>query len=44
MQNEKINIDVYKKLICDMVWDLNDGNFLRQIYSILARQHKKDRG
>lgn len=44
MQKEKVNIDVYKKLICDMVWELNDGNFLRQIYSILARQHKKDRG
>ena len=38
MKGENINIEVLKKLICDMVEDLNDGRFLRQIYSILKRE------
>lgn len=34
-------IDVYKKLICDMIWDLADDRFIRQIYTIVLRQTKK---
>ena len=34
------NIDLYKKLICDMVQDINDGRFLRQIYSYIYREQR----
>lgn len=40
-ENTNINMDVYKKLICDMILDMNDSTFLRQIYSIIAREYKK---
>ena len=40
-ENTNINMDVYKKLICDMILDIQDGAFLRQIYSIIAREDKK---
>lgn len=43
MKGETFNADVYKKLICDMVWGLSDPKFLRQIYSIITREYKKDR-
>ena len=43
MANEQGNIELYQKLICDMVQDLTDCRFLRQIYSIIAREYKKDR-
>ena len=38
MKGENVNIEVLKKLICDMVEDIHDGRFLRQIYSILKRE------
>lgn len=41
MANEQINVDLYKKLICDMVQDIDDGRFLRQIYSIILKEYKK---
>lgn len=41
MANEQINVDLYKKLICDMVQDIDDDRFLRQIYSIILREYKK---
>ena len=41
MKGENINIEVYKKLICDMVEEITDGRFLRQIYSILMREQKR---
>lgn len=43
MANEQGNIELYQKLICDMVCDITDSRFLRQIYSIIFREYKKDR-
>jgi hypothetical protein len=43
MKNENANIELYKKLICDMIQELTDVKFLRQIYSIVAREYKKNR-
>ena len=40
MAKEQSNIDLYKKLICDMVQDINDGRFLRQIYSYIYRERR----
>lgn len=37
---QKENINVYKKLICDMVMDSNDGKFLRQMYSCIAKERR----
>ena len=41
MANERIDIDLYKKLICDMVQELTDCRFIRQIYSIIYSEYKK---
>ena len=41
MKKEKVNIEILKKLICDMVEDCNDSRFLRQIYSILMREKER---
>ena len=38
---DQTNVDLYKKLICDMVCEISDGRFLRQIYSIIFREYKK---
>lgn len=43
MEKETISIDVYKKLICDMIMDMMDEKFIRQIYSIIY-VHKKRAG
>lgn len=41
MKNEAVNVEIYKKLICDMIQEMTDGRFLRQIYSIIAREAKR---
>ena len=41
MKNETANNEIYKKLICDMIQEINDGKFLRQIYSIIVREVKR---
>lgn len=41
MEKDKVPIDVYKKLICDMIQDMTDERFIRQIYSIVYRQRKR---
>ena len=41
MKHENANIDLYKKLICDMVQELTDAKFLRQIYSLLFREQTR---
>ena len=41
MEKEQIPIDVYKKLICDMIQDMTDIRFVRQIYSIIYRERKR---
>lgn len=40
-ENTNINMDVYKKLICDMIWEMTNVTFIQQIYSIIAREYKK---
>jgi hypothetical protein len=41
MKNESANNELYKKLICDLIQEVNDGKFLRQIYSIVVRELKR---
>lgn len=41
MKNENGNIELYKKLICDMILEMTDLRFLRQIYSIVSREARK---
>ena len=41
MKNETGNIEIYKKLICDMIQEMTDVKFLRQIYSIVTREAKR---
>ena len=36
-----MNTEIYKKLICDMIAEMTDERFLRQIYSIIYRQKKR---
>ena len=43
MDNKKVPIEVYKKLICEMIDEMNDDWFIRQIYSIIYR-HKERTG
>jgi hypothetical protein len=40
MENKKneVPLEVYKKLLCDMIQDMEDSRFIRQIYSIVLRQ------
>ena len=40
MANERIDINLYKKLICDMVDDIEDARFLRQLYSYIFRERR----
>ena len=35
------NIKTYKKLICDLIQDMTDERFIRQIYSIIYRQYRR---
>lgn len=41
MQREKATTELYKKLICDMIQDMTDARFLKQIYSIIVREYRK---
>lgn len=41
MEKESVPIEVYKKLICDLIQDMTDERFIRQIYSIIYRQRKR---
>ena len=40
MANERIDINLYKKLICDMVQDIEDARFLRQLYSYIFKERR----
>ena len=44
MEKETVPIEVYKKLICDMIQEMEDERFIRQIYSIVLRQRKRTGG
>ena len=41
MENKQINADLYKKIICDAVQDIEDGRFLRQLYAFICGGHYK---
>lgn len=41
MEKDSVPIEVYKKLICDLIQDMTDERFIRQIYSIVYRQRKR---
>lgn len=34
-------ISVYKRLICNMIQEIDDERFIKQIYSIIFRQRKE---
>lgn len=36
------DVDVYKKLICDMIQGMTNEKFIKQIYSIVCRESKKE--
>ena len=38
MANKQASNELLKKMICDMVQDMNDNAFLRQVYSFLFRE------
>lgn len=38
MANKQASNELLKKMICDMVQDMNDNAFLRQVYSLLFRE------
>ena len=40
MASERIDTSLYKKLICDMVQDIEDARFLRQLYSYIYRERR----
>jgi hypothetical protein len=40
-KNNNIPIEVYKKLLCDMIQEMNDNKFIRQIYSIVLRHRER---
>ena len=44
MERENVPIEVYKKLICDLIQDMTDERFIRQVYSIIYRQRKRTGG
>ena len=41
LEKENVSIDVYKKLICDMIQNINDLRFIRQIYSIVYNEKRR---
>lgn len=40
MKNRNSNSELYKKMICDAVMDVEDPAQLRRIYSVVCRQSK----
>lgn len=38
------DIELYKKLICEMIMEMNSERFIRQIYSIIYNERKRARG
>lgn len=41
MEQEQVTLSTYKELICDMIQQMNDIRFIKQIYSIVLRQTKR---
>lgn len=44
MEKETVPIAVYKKLIYDMIEEMTDARFLKQIYSIIYKQKMRTGG
>lgn len=44
MEQEQITISTYKDLICEMIREMDDSRFIKQIYSIVYRQRKRING
>lgn len=44
MEKETVPIAVYKKLIYDMIEEMTDERFIRQIYSLIYRKRKRTGG
>ena len=42
MANGQIDMDFYKKLICDMVQDIDDGRTVRQLYAYIRGGLQKE--
>ena len=36
------SVEVYKRLICDLIMDMTNEKFVRQIYSIVWRKYKRE--
>lgn len=41
MAKEQVNIEIYKKLICDAVQDIDDCRFLKQLYAYICGGYSK---
>ena len=41
MANQQANVELYQKMICDMVQDIRDGRFLKQVYSYIYREQRR---
>ena len=41
MAKEQVNIEIYKKLICDAVQDIDDNRFLKQLYAFICGGYNK---
>ena len=39
--SEQYPISLYKKLICEMIMDMNNDRFIKQIYSIIYNERKR---
>lgn len=44
MEQEQITLSTYKDLICDMIQQMDDIRFIKQIYSIVYYQRKRNHG
>lgn len=44
MEQEQITISTYKDLICEMIQQMDDSRFIKQIYSIVYRHRKRING
>ena len=40
-EDKSVPISAYKNFICGMIQDINNADFLRKIYSIIAREWKR---
>ena len=41
MEQKQVTLSTYKELICEMIQQMEDIRFIKQIYSIVFRQIKR---